>query len=96
MQKPTQKFRQGSIVFEKSGILPEKLSSIEFNDFCSNFAHVSYLPMGSKGCSRFVSFCLGSAIFAKMKRIDFHTLTETRFINNSGCKQNKNILNTLL
>ena len=39
MQNPTQKFRQDSIVFEKPGILPEKLKTllrvptiIEFNN----------------------------------------------------------------
>ena len=50
MQNPTQEFRQGSTVFEKPGILSKKLSSNYHSvKFCWNFAHVSYLPMCSKG-----------------------------------------------
>ena len=49
--------------------------------------------MSSKGCS---SESTDFELFAKIKRPGFYTLTETRFINKSGYKQNKNILNTLL
>ena len=62
---------------------------IEFNTFCSNFAHVFYLTMCSKGCLRFISFCLVLELFAKIKRPGFYTLTDTRFFNNSISKQNK-------
>ena len=34
-------------------------TNIEFNNFCWNFAHVSYLPIFTKRCLRFVLFCLG-------------------------------------
>ena len=48
MQNTIKKFRQGSIAFEKPGILPENLKTItilaptilEFNILCWNFAHV--------------------------------------------------------
>ena len=60
MQNPIQKFRQSSIVFEKPGILSEKLktltSSIYHGDnFCWNIAYVFYLPMSTKAksCSGF-------------------------------------------
>ena len=84
MQNPTQEFRQGSTVFEKPGILSKKLSSNYHSvKFCRNFAHVSYLPMCSKGFLRVVSFCLDLPLFAKIKRPDFYTLTETRFIKHN-------------
>ena len=59
MQNTTQKFRQSSIVFEKPGILSENLKTLTcsnyptVNIFCSNFAHVFYLPMPTKGCVEF-------------------------------------------
>ena len=61
MQNPIQKFRQNSIVFEKPGILSENLKTVassnyptvEFNIFCWNFAHVSYLTMSTKVCLDF-------------------------------------------
>ena len=55
MQNPVQKLRQSFIVFEKSGILSENLKTLTssnyptVNIFCWNFAHVSYLPMSTKG-----------------------------------------------
>ena len=45
--------------------------------------------MCSKEYSIFVSFCLDLELFAKIKRLGFYTFTETRFISNSGSKQNK-------
>ena len=97
MQNPAEQIRQGSTVFEKPGILSEKFDELQLlNNFCWNFAHVSYLPMCSKGCSKFVSFCLDLELFAKIKGPGFYTLTDTRFFNNSESKQNKKILNTLL
>ena len=64
MQNPTQKFRQCSIVFEKPGILPENLKTltssnyptVQTSNFCSNFAHFSYLPMSAKACAGFFLF----------------------------------------
>ena len=89
MQNPAEQIRQGSTVFEKPGILSEKIDELQLlNNFCWNFAHVSYLPMCSKGCSKFVSFCLDLELFAKTKRPDFYTTTETNFITNLRSKQN--------
>ena len=62
MRNPKEKFRQSSIIFEKPGLLFEKLkiltspATIEFNISCWNFAHVSYLPMSKKGCSGLILF----------------------------------------
>ena len=39
--------------------------------------------------SEFLSFCLDLELFAKIKGPGFYTLTDTRFFNNSGSKQNK-------
>ena len=33
-------------------------TTIEFNLFCWNFAHVFYITMSKKGCSWFILFCL--------------------------------------
>ena len=52
-----------SLLFPR-GCFPEKLktltssSNIGFDIFCLNFAHVSVLPMSTKGCSEFFLFCL--------------------------------------
>ena len=95
MQNPIQKFRQNSIVFEKPGILSEKLktwrapTTIHFNNFCWNFAHVPYLPMSTKGCAGFFILFRTWVICQNKKKIPgFYTLTETRFINNLRSKQN--------
>ena len=59
MLNPIQKFRQSSIVFEKPGLLSEKLKTLTSSNyhtvqyFCWNFTHLSYLPMSTKTCSRF-------------------------------------------
>ena len=60
-------------------------TTLEFNIFCWNFTHVSYLPMSTKGCSGFFLFCLGLELFAKIKKTWFLRI----FINNSRPKQNK-------
>ena len=92
MQNPIQKFKQSSIVFEKPGILSENLKTLtssnylQFNIFCWNFTHVSYLPMSTKGCLGFFLFCLDLELFAK--RPGFYALAFYIFINNSRSKQN--------
>ena len=43
-------------------------ATIDFNIFCWNFAHVSYLPMSTKGCSRLFLFYLELELFAKIKK----------------------------
>ena len=70
---PYRKFRQSSIVFEKTGILPEKLktwrapATMNFNNFCQNFADASQLPMPTKVCSGLFLFRLDLELFAKIK-----------------------------
>ena len=66
-------------------------TTIDINNFCWHFAHVSYLPMYTKGRSGFFFlFCLELELFAKIKKgPGFYPLTGTRFINNSRSKQNK-------
>ena len=71
MQNPIQKFRQSSI-FEKPGILSEKLKTLT----SSNYPTVQYfllklrtrlLPTNVyKGCVGFVLFCLDLELFAKV------------------------------
>ena len=75
MQNPILKFRQSSIVFETPGFLSEKLKTLtSFNYhwvqifFCWNFAHVSYLPMSTKGCWDFFHLDLDLELFAKIKK----------------------------
>ena len=38
------------------------------NFFCRNFAHISYLPMSTKGYAGFFLFCLDLELFAKIKK----------------------------
>ena len=87
MQNPMKQFRQSSIVFEKPGILSENLktpTTLQFNIFCWNFRHVSYLSMSTKGCAGFFLFCLNLELFAKIKkRSGFCTLFFYTFIDNS-------------
>ena len=69
MQNAIQKFRQSSIVFEKTGILSENLKTptiLQFNIFCWNFAHVFYIPLSKRGCVGFFSFYLDLELFAKI------------------------------
>ena len=57
---------------EKPGIFlviwKQALTTLVFNVFCWNFAHVSYLPISTKGCSGFFLFCLDLESFAKVKK----------------------------
>ena len=67
-------------------------TTLEFNIFCWNFAHVSYLPMSTKGCSVFFFFFIffrSWGICKNWKWSGFYTLTETNFLNNSRSKRNK-------
>ena len=74
MQNLTQKLRQSSIVFEKPGICLENLklwqtlATIEINNSCWNFAHISCLPMSTKECLGFFVFYLELELFAKIKK----------------------------
>ena len=62
MQNPILKFRQSSVISGKPGYLTKKLklwqapTTIEFDIFYWNFAHVSYLTTSTKGCLGFFYF----------------------------------------
>ena len=66
--KITSRFRQSSIIFEKPGYFSENLklwrspTTIEFNIFCLNFAHVPYLSVSTKGFSDVLIFFRPCAI----------------------------------
>ena len=73
----------------------EKLTSSNYHRapittvFCWNFAHVSYLAISTKGCSRFFWFCLDLELLAKIKKTwCLYTLVFYIFINDSRSKQN--------
>ena len=96
MQNPVQKFRQNSIVFEKPDILSENLKTLT----SSNYPTVQYFLL--KLCTRFlltnvykrvcgIFFILFRTwvICQNQKWPVFYTLPETKFINNSRSKQNK-------
>ena len=65
-------------------------TTLQFNIFCWNFAHISYLPMSTKGFVGFFFILFRSwYICKKIKRPAFYTLVFYVFINNSRSKQNK-------
>ena len=73
MQNLIQKFRQGSIVFEKLVFclkiweLWRAPTTLQFIIFCWNFARVSCLTMPTTECVGFFLFCLDLELFAKIK-----------------------------
>ena len=99
MHNPTQKFRQGSIVFERSGIVFHKLKTLTSSNYLILFVETCTFPTyqcvqkGFKIC--FILF-RSWVIYQNKNRLGFYLRTETRFINSSRSKQNKNNLNTLL
>ena len=103
-----QKFRQSSIVFEKPGYLSKKLKTLRSSSYhrvaeffvtsCIYFAHISHLPMSTKGIF-FILF--GSWVICKnQERPGFYTLTETRFfrifLKTQDQNKIKKALNTFL
>ena len=60
MQNSSLKFRQSFITYKKPGYFSGKFwqapTTVDFNIFCWNFAHLSYLPVSTKGCSGFFYF----------------------------------------
>ena len=102
MQNSMKKFGQSYIVFEKPGFCLKNWNfwraptTIEFNIFCWNFAHVSYLPMSTKGCSDFFKFCLDLELFPKIKKdlVSTHSFFTFPLITqylNKKTKQKKNL-----
>ena len=72
MQNPIPKLRQTSVISKKPGFLSEKLktltssTTIEFNIFYWNFAHVFYLLMSTKGSVEFSLLCLDLELLIKV------------------------------
>ena len=60
-------FSKNQVFCLKNWKLWRALTTIEFNVFCLNFAHVSYLPISTNRCSGFFLFCLDLELFAKTK-----------------------------
>ena len=97
MQNPIQTFRQSYIVFQKPGILSEKLKTLT----SSNYTTVQYLLLKRPTRSLltnvyksvcgifFFFFCLDLELFAKIKKTRFLHTRFYAFINNSRSKQNK-------
>ena len=94
MQNPIQKFRQSSLVFEKPGILSEKLKTLT----SSKYDRAQYILLKLrtdflltnvyKRVFGFFLFCLDLELFEKIKRT---WLLHTRFyifVNNSRSKKN--------
>ena len=94
MQKPIQKFRQNSIVFEKPGILPKNLKTLTssnyptvkyfFNETSHTFPTYQCLQ---KGVREFFYFVYVLSYSKKLKRPGFYTLIFYIFINNSRSKK---------
>ena len=103
MQNIIQKFGQCSIVFKRPGILFENLKSLTSSNyptvqfFCSNFAHVFYLPMSTKGYVRFFLLYLDLELFAKIKKdlVSTHSCF-TLLLKTQDLNKIKKIPNTLL
>ena len=63
-------------------------TTIDFNNFCWNFAHVPYLPMSTKRSVLFLILFRTWVICQNQKIFGFYKLTKARFIDKSGSKQN--------
>ena len=64
-------------------------TTIDLNNFCWNFAHVSYSPMSTKACAGFFFILFRTwFICQNQKTFGFYELTKARFIDKSGSKQN--------
>ena len=56
------------VICQKNLKLWRAPTTTEFNNFCWDFPPVSYLPISTKECSRFVLFCLDLELLAKIKK----------------------------
>ena len=71
---PYIKFRQGSIVFDKPGILPENLKTLTSSNyptvqyFLLKRRTILYLPLSKNECVGFFLFYLDLELFAKIKK----------------------------
>ena len=63
-------------------------TTIDFNNFCWNFAHVPYLPISTKGCEGFFFILFRTWVICQnQKTFGFYKLTKAGFIDKSGSKQ---------
>ena len=83
MQNSMQKYRQRSTIFEKPGIFSEKLrtltssTTLNFNNFCSNFAHTFILTSVYKSLPGiFFTLFRTWVICQKQKRPGYYTFTK--------------------
>ena len=60
-------FLRNQVFCLKNWKLWRTTTTLEFNFFCWNFAHLSYLPMSTKGCSGFFKFFLDLELVAKIE-----------------------------
>ena len=72
-------------------------TTIEFNIFCWNFAHVFYLVMSTKACVGFLKFYLDLDLFAKLKKdlVSTHSFLALLLIT-EDLNKTKTIPHTLL
>ena len=95
MQNPIQKFGQSAIVWNQVFCLKiwklwRDSTTLQFNSFCWNFTHVSYLPMSTKGCVGFYFILFRSWVINKnVKSKCVETRSFYNFIDNPRSKQNK-------
>ena len=94
IQNPIQKFRQGSIVFEKPGILSENLKTLASSYyptvqyFFAEILHTFTTYQCLQKCVwDFFKFCLDVELFAKIKKDLVSTHSFFTLINNSRLKQ---------
>ena len=96
MQNTIPKFKKSSVISEKPGYLSQKLKTLttmHFHIFCWNFERGYYLPMSTKACSGFFSFCLDLELLIICKEPGLCECIETMsfviFGSNWRSKQNK-------
>ena len=85
-------FPRNQVICLKNLKLWRTQTTVKFNIFCWNFAHVSYLMMSIKGCLGFFCFIFFFRSWIIIKNVK-NECVETRsfwfFGNNSRSKQNK-------
>ena len=82
-------FSRNQVFCLKNWKLWRALTTLEFNIFCWNFAHVSYLPVSTKESFWYFFVLFRSWVTSKnWKRLGFYTLTRTNFLNNSRLNNN--------
>ena len=85
-------FSRNQVFCLKNWKLWQSPTIIEFNIFCLNFAHVSFLPMSGKGCLGRFKFCLDLQLFAKITKYlvsthSFFTFLRLHFLDFNKIKK---------